>query len=304
MTWLAVLLSLLAALLFAIAAVAQQKEASTADAHGARLFLALVKNPRWWAGTGCDTAGYVVQAGALAVGSLLLVQPLLVTMLLFALPLGARYAGRRVTRGSIGWAIALTVSLGVFLVAGNADAGADNAPFREWAVSLGVCAVVVVLGVAVALRPGRGRAIGLAAVTGVMFGLVSAFTKTVADQLGDGVLAVLGSWETWALVATSAVGFVAQQLAFQAGSLEISFPAATVLEPVTAALIGIAVLEERIRADGAEWAVIGISVLVMVTATAALARAGVPTPTTGTAADTGAPSPTPGAPRTSSGSPS
>lgn len=302
MTWLSIALSLLAALLFAIAAVAQQHEAAATEDHGARMFLALVRNPRWWAGTVSDNVGYLVQAGALAAGSLLLVQPLLVTTLLFALPLGARYAGRRVTRATIGWAVALTVALAVFLVAGNPDPGVDNAPFRDWAVPLMVCGGALVGGAAIALRPGRGRALGLAVVTGVLFGLVSGFTKTVTDQLGNGIGPLLSSWETYALAAVGISGFVAQQTAFQAGSLEISFPAATVLEPVTAAVIGLAVLQERVRADGAEWVLIGFSVLVMVVATVALARAGVPTPTTGTAAGTTAPSRPTAGPRTPPGS--
>jgi hypothetical protein len=162
----------------------------------------------------------------------------------------------------------------------------------------------MVSGFAIALRPGRGRSLGLAMVTGVLFGLVSALTKSVTDQLGDGVEALVGSWETYLLAAVGIGGFVAQQLAFQSGSLEISFPAATVLEPVVAAVLGLAVLQERIRADGAEWVLIGVSVLAMVVATAALARAGVPTATTRTAEGTGAPSPPTGARRTSPDSPS
>jgi hypothetical protein len=304
MTGLAIALSLLAALLFAIAAVAQQHEAAATEDRGARLFLALVKSPRWWAGTVSDNVGYLVQAAALGVGSLLLVQPLLVTMLLFALPLGARYAGRRVTRASLGWAAALTIALAVFLVAGNPDPGVDNAPFGDWVVALGVCGGALVVGGVVALRPGRRRALGLAIVTGVLFGLVSGFTKTVTDQLANGIGPLLSSWETYALIVVGIGGFVAQQTAFQAGSLEISFPAATVLEPVTAAVVGLAVLQERVRADGVEWVLIGVSVLVMVVATASLARAGVPTPTTGTAAGTAPPSLPTAAARTPPGHPS
>ena len=139
---------------------------------------------------------------------------------------------------------------------------------------------------------GRRRALGLAIVTGVLFGLVSALTKTVTDQLADGVGALLSSWETYVLVVVGIGGFVAQQTAFQAGSLEISFPAATVLEPVTAALLGRRGARRSASAPTArEWVLIGVSVLVMVVATAALARAGVPTSPTGTAAGTAAPSP-------------
>ncbi|MDF3050058.1 MAG: hypothetical protein K0R87_1696 [Pseudonocardia sp.] len=46
----------------------------------------------------------------------------------------------------------------------------------------------------------------------------------------------------------------------------------TVGEPVVAVLVGITVLREQLRADGAEWALIAVLVVVMVTATVALAR--------------------------------
>src|SRR3954447_9586118 len=81
---LAVALALAAAALFAVAAAAQQRSAAAV--------------PLWWGGTLADGGRYVGQAAALGLGSLLLVQPLLVTSLLFALPLGARWAGRRLGR--------------------------------------------------------------------------------------------------------------------------------------------------------------------------------------------------------------
>lgn len=92
MTVLAAALALLAAVVLAVGSVAQQRSASLvpdASARGFRLVRALSRRPLWWLGIGGDLGGYVLQAAALAVGSLLLVQPLLVTSLLFALPLGA-----------------------------------------------------------------------------------------------------------------------------------------------------------------------------------------------------------------------
>ena len=67
-------------------------------AGGLGLVSALARQPLWWAGSAADVAGYAAQAAALGLGSLLLVQPLLVTSLLFALPLGARWSGRTLRR--------------------------------------------------------------------------------------------------------------------------------------------------------------------------------------------------------------
>ena len=98
---LAVALAVLAAALFAVAAAVQQRSAAAvADdrGRGPKLVLTLVRQPLWWVGTLADVGGYAAQAAALGLGSLLLVQPLLVTSLLFALPLGAWLAGRRLRR--------------------------------------------------------------------------------------------------------------------------------------------------------------------------------------------------------------
>ena len=92
MTGLAVALALLAALLLAVGSVAQRRAASLVpddEAGGLGLLRRLVRSPTWWAGSVGDVGGFVAQAAALGFGSLLLVQPLVVTTLLFALPLEA-----------------------------------------------------------------------------------------------------------------------------------------------------------------------------------------------------------------------
>jgi threonine/homoserine efflux transporter RhtA len=43
-------------------------------------------------------------------------------------------------------------------------------------------------------------------------------------------------------------------------------------EPVVAVVIGVTVLQEKLRANGAEWVLIALLVVVMVAATTALAR--------------------------------
>ncbi len=268
-------LALLAAGLFALASAVQQRTAAVPDGPGGSLRLvgALARSPRWWAGTLADTGGYVAQAAALALGSLLLVQPLLVTTVLFALPLGARWAGRRLGRADWGWAAVLVVALAAFVVTGEPTAGADAAGWRDWLPAwavLGAAGGACLLGAA--LRRGTPRAVLLALTTGLAYGLAAALTKGVVDLLGDGVTAVLTSWSTWLLAAALLGGTLVQQAAFQAGPLGASLPAATVGEPVVGAALGIAVLGERLRAGGAEWVLVAVLVAAMVAATVALAR--------------------------------
>ena len=275
MTVLAVGLALLAAALLAVGSVAQRSAAGAVpdeQARGLRLVRRLVRSPVWWAGTLGDTGGFAVQAAALGVGSLLLVQPLLVTTLLFALPLEAWRTGSRVRRADAAWALLLAASLAVFVVVGEPTAGADRAPFGRWVPALLVVGALVGVCVALASRHrAQVRAAALGVATGLAYGLTAALTKSVVDLLGDGLPAVVTGWETWALVGAGVLGTLLQQAAFQAGSLAASLPAVTVGEPVVGVALGLAVLDEQVRADGAEWALIGVLVVAMVAAAAALA---------------------------------
>src|SRR5690349_1709711 len=136
---LAVALSLVAAALFAVASVLQQRGTQSIaddDALGAQMLSSLARRPVWLAGIFADVAGFGVQAWALAVGSLLLVQPLLVTTLIFALPLAAFVDKRRLTRTEWGWAIVLAVALAVFMILGQPTAGIEQPPFRDWVPAL------------------------------------------------------------------------------------------------------------------------------------------------------------------------
>ena len=280
-TVLAAALALLAAVLLAVASVAQQRAAASVPVEGGglRLMGVLLRNRLWWTGTLSDAGGFVCQAAALGLGSLLLVQPLLVTTLLFALPLGARWAHRRLRRSDWIWAALLAVALAVFVISGEPTAGIDRAPPERWlpaGLVLGVVLVVCLL--VAATRRGTTRAVLLAVCVALAYAVTDALTKGAVSQLDDGVYAMLGTWELYGLAVASVAGTILQQQAFQAGNLGASLPTITVGEPVVAVVLGVTVLEEQLRSDGAEWALIAVLVVVMVVATVALARSAARTP--------------------------
>lgn len=270
---LAVACALIGALLFAIGSVAQQS-AAAGVAEGDALLSELVRSPRWWVGVGGDVGGYVFQAAALGLGSVLVVQPLIVSTLLFALPLSARFAGARMTTRTWATAIALAASLAVFLVVGNPTEGVSSATLRHWAIPLAVVVGGCAAAVAVALTriPAGARALLLGSACGALYGVAVALTKPVLDELGRDPLAVLSSWELWALATAGVGGFYLQQRAFQAGSLAASLPAITIGEPLVAAYLGFTVLGERLRVDTAGMVVVAVAVTVMVATTIALSR--------------------------------
>jgi drug/metabolite transporter (DMT)-like permease len=274
---LAILFAFLAALFLAIGIVVRQR--ATMDVPEDKgvsptMVLTLIRRPLWWGGTAAAVLGFVFQALALAYGSLLLVQPILVSALLFALPLSARLANRGVTRGEWLWALVLTASLAVFVLLAKTSAGDYEASVPLTAIVAVVCIVAVALCVVVAIRnPGWRRAVLLAVAVGVLFGVVAMLTKLVMHMLThDGPRAVLSTPAPYLLVLIGVVAVLLQQSAFHAGSLQTSVPTMLVLEPVVAVVLGAVVLGEHMTVNGLKAVAITIALVAMAAATAALGR--------------------------------
>ncbi|MCM6774684.1 DMT family transporter [Nocardia sp. CDC159] len=270
----AVICAFAGAVLFAVAAVAQQR-AAAAVPEGEALLARLLRSPRWWAGLIGDAGGFAFQVAALALGSVLVVQPILVSALVFALPLAARYSGRRVTPRMWAQALALAAALAVFLIVGDPTEGSAGAPGRRWALPLAILVALIAIGVAVVavVRSPALRALLLGACAGLLFGIAAALTEHVTELFGHGLGAVLASWQPYALAATGLLGLYLQQRGYQVGPLAASLPAFTVAEPLGAAFLGITVLDERLRSGPVGTVFVGIAVLVMCVAAVRLSRA-------------------------------
>lgn len=273
----AVMFALLAALFLAIGIVVRQR--ATMDVPedqgvSALMVLTLVRRPLWWAGTASAVAGFVFQALALAYGSLLLVQPILVSALLFALPLSARLAKRRVTRGEWLWATVLTAALAVFVLLAKTSPGDYEASVPLTVIVALVCIAAVSACVIVAIRnPGWKRAVLLAVAVGVLFGVVAMLTKQVMHLATyDGVHAALTTPAPYLLILIGIVAVLLQQSAFHAGSLQTSVPTMLVLEPVVAVVLGAVVLGEHMTVNGFKAVAIAVALAAMAAATIALGR--------------------------------
>ena len=204
---------------------------------------------------------------------MLLVQALLVTSLLFALPISARLSHRRVTRWEWTWAALLAAAVAVIVTVGNPTAGHSRASLETWT------AVIVVLGPALVLCvvgariwSGPVSAVLLAVVPGALWGLFAVLTKGVVDRLDDGLLALLRTPELYVWVLVAIAGTSWQQSSFRAGALTATLPTMTVAEPVVGSVLGVVVLGETLRPGDAGWLTLIVAVAVMVVATVALAR--------------------------------
>lgn len=273
----AVVFAFLAAFGFAMASVGQQRVASQVHTrHALRLGLLknLISNWRWVAATLLDAGAFVFEAIALGLGSLVLVQAILPSSLLFGLPVAARLMGRRMSRKEWLAAVAVAGGIVVFLVTASPSGGKSQATGAAWLVLGGIIVVSVATLVAVgasassvAVKSGCWVAGGA-----LSYALLAAVTKSTVDLLGDGIGAVFSSWQPYVLVLSAGTGTLLVQSAFQTGSLSTSMPLIAMTEPVAGTLIGSIVFAENLRHDPIHIVVMVAALLTMFAGVVTLSR--------------------------------
>ncbi|WP_406864277.1 DMT family transporter [Streptomyces sp. HUAS MG47] len=247
----AVLLSLVSAVGYALAAVAQARLAARAE-PGRGSLRALLRHGGWWAAVGLNAAGALAHVAALHYGPLTLVQPLGALTLVAALPLGAYGARRRVTRGEWRGALWTLAGLGgLIAVTGRATPG-DALSLNE---SLAVAAATASFVALVTAGRRSGRGLGHATASGVASGVASALTQTLTAALALELPGGPVPWWQSALLAVLISGFAVgglllSQTAYRAG-LAAPLAVVNLSNPAAAAMIGVVLLGESFR--GGVW---------------------------------------------------
>jgi drug/metabolite transporter (DMT)-like permease len=248
---LAAVLAVLASVSFALAATLWQKAAlslSGVSVRHPKSILVLLTRWLWLLGLAAQVIGVVLQAAALDRGRVSIIQPLLVTTVIWALPLGYFLTHQVVgTREMVGAAI-IVVGLALFASFGDPAAGVDNAPGSDWAAAI---LVIVAACVALLLFSNRGslssRAALLGTIAGLLYGLSATLMKPVVESLhADGLVDVIAGWEFWVWATAGIVGFVVQQLSLATGRLVPSVATVSVANPVVSVMLGALVLQERL----------------------------------------------------------
>ncbi|WP_241845367.1 DMT family transporter [Streptomyces sp. CB02261] len=302
-TVIAVLLSLVSAAGYALAAVAQSRLAASSPVRdGGGALRALLTHGQWWSAVGLNAAGALAHVAALHYGPLTLVQPLGALTLVAALPLGAYHARRRVTRTE--WRGALWTLgglVGLVAVTGPAAPG-EALSLRE---SLVVAATTALLVATLASgRPhgheggagGRGRnGLGHATASGIASGVASALTQTLTAALARELPGGAPAWWQTALLALLISGFATgglllSQAAYR-GGLAAPLAVVNLSNPAAAAVIGVALLGETFRAGAWGWLVAAAASLVAARGVVLLTKDG-PTAEPTPAAPTAEPTPT------------
>jgi drug/metabolite transporter (DMT)-like permease len=247
-----IVLGLISAFLFGLGLVTQQRIAATAperDRFSPRLLWDLVRRPVWLAGIVAMGGGQVFEALALDKGSLTVVEPLLATSLLFALPMAAVWSHQRPGPQDYGGAVLLIVGLTTFMLSAGPGSLYNGAVSSgSWLVTgLAVTGAVVVL-VLVAKHTSLGEeATLLGAAAGVLYGLQDAMTQRTLFLSSHGVTAFFMDWKPYALLIVGLGGLWLNQSAFTAAPIQASLPSLTAAEPLTGIAIGAGLFSDSFR---------------------------------------------------------
>ena len=269
MAW-AICAAVAGALCFAVAAALQQQEASAAPATrvaGWRLLVHLVRRPRWVLGMVAMLLGGGLHLLALRSGPLVLVQPLGVSAVLFALPLAAALRGYRVRAGELAAGALAVVGLGgLLLVAPRQPPLSLDATDAVILVTLTSITSALLAGLG--RRRGRVPAIQLALAAGILFGTTSTLIRALLAQLGNhDVTAVAAA----SVLPLAVAGLVLTQHAYRAGSTAVVLATTTVIDPVTAVAGGILVLGEVLPTDMTSLVIVALAGVLIISGIAYLA---------------------------------
>jgi drug/metabolite transporter (DMT)-like permease len=256
----------------------QYREAATMpDDASVRLGLLvrLARRPLWLLGVVADVLGFGFQAAALARGSLVLVEPIVATSLVFSFLTLAVLSHTRPDRRELAAALLVIGGLSTFLIVAAPDTTShDVASGASWLLCGSVVAGLIAAIALTALgRPARWRAGALAVAAGMAVGFLAVASKAFAQKLdNEGLLTALQSWEPYVLAASGILATLMIQSAYQAAAPTITFPLIEVTGPLTAAVIGVALFGENLSFDGGRAPVVIIALAVMVAGIVTLGR--------------------------------
>ncbi|HWF82576.1 MAG TPA: DMT family transporter [Streptosporangiaceae bacterium] len=272
----AVLIALAAAVCFAFANVLQQRVASrlpSAAAFDTCVLLRLARRPLWLVGFVAIIISISLQAAALGMGRLVVIEPVLASSLLVALALAAWADHLTMRPGEWAAAFATFAGLAAFLMASEPSGGRPTAGTLQLGLAAAGAFAVAALATVVAVRLSAvRRALVLGVGGGVAAGVTDALTKSVAFLAGTRQLGVFGDFQLYLLALVGLLAYTMQQNGYRAAGLAAFLPAFAVLDPAVGSLLGLTIYHERIGNDPVRVVIETVSVIAATWGVARLAR--------------------------------
>jgi drug/metabolite transporter (DMT)-like permease len=242
---------------FGMASAAQQRathEVPVSSTLSPRLVVDLIRHPWWLLGLVMTVLALSMQLVALAFGPLTIVQPLLVTGVVFAGVFSALLHRRAPDRWVVGGGLLTAAGLAAFLllarpVSGPGSEHLDVTASPAFLVTVAVLVVGCLVFAGLSSHPTRILALALA--TGLLFGVTAALMKAVTTAVRGGLGEVFTTPALYAACVIGPMGFLLSQNTFQQGRLvSPSVAVITTADPIVGVFAGIAWLGEDLDTTG------------------------------------------------------
>jgi hypothetical protein len=218
--------------------------------------LHLLARPSWAIGTVMLGLAILFQLASLGFAPLIVVQPIGAVALVITAIVNARITKVKITGGVLR-AIALCVGgIALFVTVAAFVAEEQVIGEQQLVIILAILGgVVLLLGLTFVFARKRAGALFYIVSAGVLYGFVATLAKVVINRLGNLMAGIVGGEFEWltivcvvALLIAAALGAYFVQTAYSLGSPDLVIAGLTVVDPLIAVAIGIAVLGEAAQA--------------------------------------------------------
>lgn len=278
--WLAVLAALGESACAALSGTLQHKTARRNRTHTttptgqlATFARRLVGQPLWWTALGVQAAALLLHATALQLGPLTLVQPVVATVVVLALPLNHLMNRSRITPAEMVWATLVTAGLAGFLLVAAPAPGAGPITAHRIAVPA-IAATGTIASCVLLARRGSPRtaALALGSASGLAFTVEAALLQGSTTRLLHDPLMALTDPSLYGFIVAGITGVVLTQLAYRAGPISAALPAIITVNALASVLLGVLVAGDQIRATPVALVVEAASFACLAVAVTALSR--------------------------------
>ncbi|HEY3606270.1 MAG TPA: DMT family transporter [Pseudonocardiaceae bacterium] len=251
--WIALPAALGGAVCFGLTGALQHAAARRVAARPAlhpSLLADLARQRIWLFSLLANLGGSALQLLALSSGPLVLVQPLLVSGLVFAVVIRSMIARQPPAGKVVLGASMCAAGLAAFLLLAKPSGGVDWLSFGQaLPLAVGLAALLAIL-VGIASRfGGEIRTFALALGAGVLYGVTAGVAKLALGVLhDDGFLALLRNWPLYAVLVIGPAGFLLNQNAYQSDrAMAPALAVITVTDPLVGIGVGVLWLQEDLR---------------------------------------------------------
>jgi drug/metabolite transporter (DMT)-like permease len=244
-----------AAAVYGAATALQHHAASSpaaAPAVSGRLLGRLWRRPGWLLGLVLSGLAFALHVAALHRGPLTLVQPIVITTVVFAVLVRAGLDRTLPDAAEVVWCVCTWAGLALFLSTidprGPHPVVDHHAIVRMLVVGVSLAAVTTLAAGRTRAAP-RGFLLGVAA--GILYGLTAGLIKVATSYPPGPRLLPLEHWPTWLVLPMGLGAFLLSQWAYAATRLSVSVPTLNLVDVLTAVVFGSVVFGDHL--GGPPW---------------------------------------------------